>query len=117
LEREITFIHAVPRFPIDSLAEMKIAAAAWAIKRWEAMTFCGDVDHTGLLREAREPPDWTGSGLNRIVAHGCNCNRSTLDAIGAAGFTITWLERDQLHKAPPFVRPLIVGTAESANAR
>lgn len=50
--------------------------------------------------------------LNRIVAHGCNCNRSTLDAIRAAGFTITSLERGTLAKAPPFVRPLVVGTAE-----
>jgi len=57
------------------------------------------------------------NGLNRIVAHGCNCNRSTLDTIRAAGFTITSLERDQLHKAPPFVRPLVVGTAESNTAR
>jgi ubiquinone/menaquinone biosynthesis C-methylase UbiE len=51
--------------------------------------------------------------LNRIVAHGCNCNRSTLDAIRAAGFTITSLERGSLAKAPPFLRPLIVGTAEA----
>jgi len=57
------------------------------------------------------------NGLNRIVAHGCNCNRSTIDAIRAAGFTITSLERGQLPKAPPFVRPLVVGTAESSAIR
>jgi len=57
------------------------------------------------------------NGLNRVVAHGCNCNRSTLDTIRAAGFTITSLERDQLHKAPPFVRPLVVGTAALNTAR
>ena len=57
------------------------------------------------------------NGLNRIVAHGCNCNRSTLDAIRAAGFTITSLEQGHLSKAPPFVRPLIVGTAEAHTAR
>ena len=50
--------------------------------------------------------------LNRIVAHGCNCNRATLDAIRAAGFTITSLEQGTLAKAPPFLRPLVVGTAE-----
>lgn len=50
--------------------------------------------------------------LNRIVAHGCNCNRSTVEAIRAAGFTITSLDRGMLAKAPPFVRPLVVGTAE-----
>ena len=53
------------------------------------------------------------NSLNRVVGYGCNCNRSTLDAVRAAGFAITSLERDKLHKAPPFVRPLVVGTAES----
>lgn len=53
------------------------------------------------------------NGLNKIVAHGCNCNRATVDAIRAAGFTIRSLERGELAKAPPFVRPLAVGTAES----
>jgi ubiquinone/menaquinone biosynthesis C-methylase UbiE len=57
------------------------------------------------------------NGLNRIVAHGCNCNRSTLNAIRAAGFTVTSLEQGNLAKAPPFVRPLIVGTAEAHRAR
>src|SRR5262245_15642672 len=52
------------------------------------------------------------NGFNKVVAHGCNCNRSTVDAIRAAGFSITSLERHQLAKAPPFVRPLVVGTAE-----
>jgi len=51
------------------------------------------------------------NGLNRIVAHGCNCNRSTLDAIVQAGFTIRSCEKSQLAKAPPFVRPLISGAA------
>ena len=51
------------------------------------------------------------NGLNRVIAHGCNCNRSTLDVIEQAGFTIGSLERSVLAKAPPFVRPLIVGTA------
>ena len=53
------------------------------------------------------------NGLNRSVAHGCNCNRRTLEAIGAAGYRLTSLERTVLRKAPPFVRPLIVGIAES----
>jgi ubiquinone/menaquinone biosynthesis C-methylase UbiE len=51
--------------------------------------------------------------LNRVMGHGCNCNRSTLDAIGAAGFTINELERDRLRKVPPIVRPLVIGMAES----
>jgi ubiquinone/menaquinone biosynthesis C-methylase UbiE len=52
------------------------------------------------------------NGINKVVAHGCNCNRETVDAIRAAGFTITSLERHQLPKAPPFVRPLVVGVAQ-----
>jgi ubiquinone/menaquinone biosynthesis C-methylase UbiE len=51
------------------------------------------------------------NGINRVVAHGCNCNRPTLDAIQQAGFTIDSLEKSVLAKAPPWVRPLIVGTA------
>ena len=51
------------------------------------------------------------NGLNRIVAHGCNCNRATVEAIQAAGFDITRLSREQFPKAPPFVRPLVIGAA------
>lgn len=54
------------------------------------------------------------NGINRVVAHGCNCNRSTLDAIVHAGFTIDALEKGTLPKAPPFLRPLIMGTAIKA---
>ncbi len=51
------------------------------------------------------------NGINRVIAHGCNCNRATVDAILAAGFTITTLGRRELPKAPPFVRPLVIGAA------
>ncbi len=46
------------------------------------------------------------------VGHGCNCNRDTLANIKAAGFSIAELEHGRLSKAPPFVRPLIIGVAE-----
>jgi ubiquinone/menaquinone biosynthesis C-methylase UbiE len=52
------------------------------------------------------------NGVNKIVGRGCNCNRRTLDGIRSAGFTTTELQHDELRKAPPFVRPLVVGTAE-----
>lgn len=54
------------------------------------------------------------NGINRIVAHGCNCNRSTVDAMRRAGFAITSLTRDRLPKAPPFLRPLVLGVAAPA---
>src|SRR5712672_2893164 len=48
--------------------------------------------------------------LNRLVVC-CDCNRPTLDSIGAAGFTVTQLEHTELPKAPRFVRPTILGNA------
>lgn len=53
------------------------------------------------------------NGLNQVVGQGCNCNRVTVEAIRAAGFTITELERDELKKVPPIVRPLVVGSARA----
>jgi ubiquinone/menaquinone biosynthesis C-methylase UbiE len=54
------------------------------------------------------------NGFNKVMGQGCNCNRSTVDAIRAAGFTITELEHSTLAKAPPFVRPLVVGAATAS---
>ena len=48
--------------------------------------------------------------LNRLVVC-CDCNRPTLDSIRAAGFTVTQVEHTELPKAPPFVRPAILGSA------
>jgi ubiquinone/menaquinone biosynthesis C-methylase UbiE len=50
--------------------------------------------------------------LNRFVVH-CDCNRPTLATIEAAGFTVSRLEQTTLPKAPKFVRPLIVGAAQT----
>ena len=48
--------------------------------------------------------------VNRFLVC-CDCNRSTLDTIRSTGFEVTELEQTELPKAPPFVRPLILGTA------
>jgi ubiquinone/menaquinone biosynthesis C-methylase UbiE len=53
------------------------------------------------------------NGVNRVIGAGCNCNRSTLETIRAAGFRIAEVEQDRLPKAPPFLRPLVIGVAES----
>ena len=50
--------------------------------------------------------------LNRLVVC-CDCNRPTLSTIEAAGFTVSHLEHSEVPKAPKFVRPLIVGSAQS----
>jgi ubiquinone/menaquinone biosynthesis C-methylase UbiE len=49
--------------------------------------------------------------LQQRIGHGCNCNRPTLEAIQSAGFAIADVAHEKLRKAPPIVRPLIVGTA------
>jgi ubiquinone/menaquinone biosynthesis C-methylase UbiE len=48
--------------------------------------------------------------LNRLVVC-CDCNRPTLDSIRAADFTVAQVEHTVLPKAPPFVRPAILGSA------
>lgn len=42
---------------------------------------------------------------------GCDCNRRTLAAIEAAGFTVARVEQTALPKAPKFVSPAVVGVA------
>ncbi len=51
--------------------------------------------------------------INAAIGHGCQCNRSTLESIQEAGFEVTELSRDTLKHAPPWIRPLIAGTASS----
>jgi ubiquinone/menaquinone biosynthesis C-methylase UbiE len=50
--------------------------------------------------------------INTRIAHGCHCNRPTLEGIRKASFDVTELAHDTLKHTPPFVRPLIVGVAE-----
>jgi SAM-dependent methyltransferase len=53
-------------------------------------------------------------GFQVRFAHGCHCNRRTLDSIIAAGFRVGQLEHGEIAKAPPIVRPMIAGVAEAA---
>jgi ubiquinone/menaquinone biosynthesis C-methylase UbiE len=46
--------------------------------------------------------------------HGCNCNRPTLETIRRAGFEVRRVQHGALPKAPPIVRPLVVGAAVAA---
>ena len=48
--------------------------------------------------------------VNRFLVF-CDCNRPTLETIRLAGFEVTKLEQTELPKAPPYIRPLIIGTA------
>jgi ubiquinone/menaquinone biosynthesis C-methylase UbiE len=53
------------------------------------------------------------NGLSRFVLHGCNCNRATVDGLRIAGFTVEQLQHSELPKSPPFVRPLVIGSASA----
>jgi ubiquinone/menaquinone biosynthesis C-methylase UbiE len=53
--------------------------------------------------------------FNRLVVC-CDCNRPTLESIRAAGFEVSQVQHAQFPKAPPFVRPLIIGTARVPQA-
>lgn len=64
-------------------------------------------DDPGLAR-FQDRMNW----LNRVVV-GCDCNRPTLGTIEAEGFTVSRLEQTTMPKAPKFVRPLIVGSAQT----
>ena len=46
-----------------------------------------------------------------LISMGCHCNRRTLEAIEEAPFQVNEVERGSLPKAPPIVRPLVVGRA------
>jgi ubiquinone/menaquinone biosynthesis C-methylase UbiE len=51
------------------------------------------------------------NGLNKHIGHGCNCNRPTLEVVAGSGFSLEDVKHDRFPKAPPHVRPLVVGAA------
>jgi ubiquinone/menaquinone biosynthesis C-methylase UbiE len=47
----------------------------------------------------------------RFLGDGCHCNRDTVAAISVAGFELNDVDRGELPKAPPIVKPLVAGSA------
>lgn len=47
----------------------------------------------------------------RFLGYGCHCNRDTVANIEASPLEVDRVERGELPKAPPFVRPLARGSA------
>lgn len=47
----------------------------------------------------------------RRIGAGCRCNRATGPAIRGAGFDVERLDEGRVPKAPPWVRPMIAGSA------
>jgi SAM-dependent methyltransferase len=50
----------------------------------------------------------------RFLADGCHCNRDTLSTLSASRLEVGDVQRDQLPKTPPIIRPLIRGSARLA---
>lgn len=46
-----------------------------------------------------------------FLGDGCHCNRDTMATIEASSFAVEHVERGELPKAPPLVRPLVRGSA------
>jgi SAM-dependent methyltransferase len=66
---------------------------------------------SGSPRTARLQDRW--NWLNRLTA-GCECNRPTQQTLERTGFAMDTITLGELPKAPPFARPLVVGTARRA---
>jgi hypothetical protein len=48
--------------------------------------------------------------------YGCTCNRDTLATINASGLRVEQVDHGEMPKAPPIVRPMIVGVAREVGA-
>jgi SAM-dependent methyltransferase len=48
--------------------------------------------------------------------YGCNCNLDTLATINASGLRVEQVDHGEMPKAPPIVRPMIVGVAREVGA-
>jgi ubiquinone/menaquinone biosynthesis C-methylase UbiE len=51
------------------------------------------------------------------IGHGCHCNRDTLQAIAAGGFSVDWVEHTEMPRAAPLTRPMIIGSASRSPSR
>jgi ubiquinone/menaquinone biosynthesis C-methylase UbiE len=88
--------------------EAALAEAARVLRPGGRLLFLEHVraEEPGLARwQDRLERPW------RFVGDGCHCNRDTVATISGSGLELGSLERDQLPKAPPIVRPLARGSA------
>ncbi len=85
-----------------------LAEAARVLKPGGRLLFLEHVraEEPGLARwQDRLERPW------RFLGDGCHCNRDTVATISASRFELDQVERSQLPKSPPIVRPLAIGQA------
>lgn len=91
--------------------EAALAEAARVVKPGGKLLFVEHVRATepGLARwQDRLEKPW------RFFGDGCHCNRDTVATIESSSFEIERVERGEMPKAPPIVRPLACGSARLA---
>jgi ubiquinone/menaquinone biosynthesis C-methylase UbiE len=98
-----TLVLCTVRDPVQSLAELRRV-----LRPGGKLLFLEHVrsDDPALAKwQDRLRPLWVR------VGHGCQCNRATLETIQAGGFTVESVQHGRIPKAPPIVKPMIVGVA------
>jgi len=88
--------------------EAALAEAARVLRPGGKLLFVEHVraEDQGLTRwQDRLEKPW------RFLADGCHCNRDTVATIEASPFEIEKVEKGELPKAPPLVKPLVRGSA------
>jgi SAM-dependent methyltransferase len=89
-----------------------LAEAARILKPGGRLLFVEHVrsEEAGLARwQDRLERPW------HFFGDGCHCNRDTVAAIEAAPFTVEGVEKAELPKSPPIVRPLVRGSAVASS--
>jgi SAM-dependent methyltransferase len=88
-----------------------LAEAARILKPGGRLLFVEHVrsEDSGLARwQDRLERPW------HFFGDGCHCNRDTVATIEAAPFAVEGVEKTELPKSPPIVRPLVMGSATRA---
>lgn len=89
-----------------------LAEAARILKPGGRLLFVEHVrsEEAGLARwQDRLERPW------HFFGDGCHCNRDTVATIEAAPFSVEGVERTELPKSPPIVRPLVRGSAVASS--